>query len=370
MIKILDRYVAKSFLTGYFIAFCVLIGLRVVIELFVNIDEFAEGVKDHGAWAVGLHILTYYGYRMTLYFRDIAGVITVVAAAFSLGKMVRSNELVAMIASGVSAKRIVGPILVLAVFFAGLSIVNQELVIPSIIDKLVQNEDEWEGEESFSVWFISDDNGSLVCSNRYDAATVTMRQPTIITRKQSPIPDVWEVTGRISADFATFDYATGRWNLTNGVFYSAEADNAQPQPVASYRAADLTPRDIPLNQRAGLSSLLSFRQISELVARKTSLKDKRELLSQMHFRITDVLINLTMLMVSLPVLICRDPRTMKSAVLTSFLLTAGCFVTTFVCRMLSTEVMFTGRVMPQLWAWLPVFIFLPVAFIELDSMKT
>ncbi len=367
--KILDRYIAKSFLVGYLVAFCVLIGLRVIIEMFVKLDEFAE-LSSHGMLNVVIHVLRFYGYRTTVYFRDIAGVITVVAAAFSLGKMVRSNELVAMIASGVSAKRIVGPILVLAVFFAGLSIADQELLIPAISDKLVQKPDEWEGEESFSVWFINDNNGSLICSNRYDGATATLRQPTIILRKPTSTPLVWEVTGEITADSAQFDEKTGQWNLINGVLLSADPNKPGARPIASYAAKDLTAKDIPINQRAGLNSLLSFRQLSALAAHNTSLKTTVELLSQKHFRLTDALINLTMLMVSLPVLICRDPRTMKSAVLVSFLLTAACFVTTFVCRMLSTEVEFAGRVMPELWAWLPVFIFMPIAFIELDSMKT
>ncbi len=111
--RILDRYIAKSFLVGYLISFFVLIGLRTIIDLFVNLDKFAKHA-DLGAWSVLRQTATYYGLNMTLYFRDIAGVIVVVAAAFSLGKMVRANELVAMIASGVSAKRIVTPILVLS----------------------------------------------------------------------------------------------------------------------------------------------------------------------------------------------------------------------------------------------------------------
>jgi lipopolysaccharide export LptBFGC system permease protein LptF len=115
---------------------------------------------------------------------------------------------------------------------------------------------------------------------------------------------------------------------------------------------------------------MSSRQLAALAAQQTKIKDMAQLLSQKHFRITDPIISLTMLMVSLPVLICRDPRTMKSAVLVSFALTASCFVTTFVCKMFATEVIFAGRVMPELWAWLPVFIFLPIAFIELDAMKT
>lgn len=95
-----------------------------------------------------------------------------------------------------------------------------------------------------------------------------------------------------------------------------------------------------------------------------------DIYSQKSFRITEPLINLTMLMVSLPVLICRDPKAMKSAILVSFGLTGACFVATFVCKLLSTEVAFWGRVMPELWAWLPVFIFLPIACIELDTMRT
>ena len=364
--KILDRYIAKSFLVSYAIAFCVLIGLRILIELFVSLDEFAK-LSSRGALAMTLHILTFYGCRTTLYFHDIAGVITVVAAAFSLGKIVRSNELVAMIASGVSAQRIVGPILVLALFFTALSIADQELLIPAVSDWLVQNPDEMEGEVYMKVWFIADSNGSLICSDRYEAGSATLYQPTIITRKPTSTPGVWEVTGRISADFAQYNSRTGRWDLKNGVLFAADAPGGGSRPIASYEAPDLSARDIPLNQRAGYNSLLSFRQLSALAAKKTNIKDMVELLSQKHFRITEPLINLTMLMVSLPVLICRDPRTMKSAVLISFILTAACFVTTFVCRMLSTEVV---SVMPELWAWLPVFIFLPIAFIELDSMKT
>jgi hypothetical protein len=75
-----------------------------------------------------------------------------------------------------------------------------------------------------------------------------------------------------------------------------------------------------------------------------------------------------MLMISLPLLICRDPKTMKSAITISFGLTTACFITTFVCKMLATEFLFNLR--PEVWAWVPIFIFLPVAFIEFDSMKT
>jgi len=364
--KILDKYVAKNFMIGYCIAFCVLIGLRIIIDLFVNLDEFTEH-PDLGSLAVIKNILSFYGLHSTLYFRDFAGMITVVAAAFSLGKMVHSNELVAVMASGISLKRLIAPILLLALLLTGLLVVDQELLIPPLSDKLVRGQDAIPGQESYDVWFITDGNGSLICSQRFDVKTSTLHYPTIIRRRKKANALTWEVIGRISADKALYDPNTEEWILTNGRF--TEKDSRKiAQPIPSYES-DLTPKDIPVRRKSRHLTLLSSRQLAALAAQKTKIKDRAQLYSQKHFRVTEPIINIAMLMVCLPILVCRDPKSMKSAVIISFGVTTACFITTFVCKMLATEVFF-DHVMPPLWAWLPVVIFLPIAFIELDSMKT
>jgi lipopolysaccharide export system permease protein len=366
--KILDRYIIRSFLVGYAIAFCVLVGLWIIIDLFVNLDEFTEQ-SNLGIWGVFSHIATFYGLHVTIYFCDLAGVITVVAAVFSLGKMVRDNELVALIASGVSAQRLVVPILIPALFFTALWVADQELLIPAISSKLARGHGDIPGEEYFKVNFLSDGNGSLVYASRFYTKTSTLDRPVIITRQPANQPGLWRVTGRITADRARFNEKTGEWDLDNGLFISADPQS-DPQVVRSYRSTDLLPKDIPVICESEYKSLFSSRQLSALASRTTRVQDAAEIYSQKSFRMTEPIINLTMLMVSLPVLICRDPKTMKSAVLVSFALTAACFTTTFVCKLLSTEVVFTGRVIPEFWAWLPVFIFVPIAFIEIDAMRT
>jgi lipopolysaccharide export system permease protein len=366
--KILDRYIAKSFLIGYAIAFCVLIGLWIIIDLFVNLDEFVEQ-SDLGVWTVASHIATFYGLHATTYFRDLAGVITVVAAVFSLGKMVRDNELVAIMASGVSAQRVVAPIVGMAILFTVLSVADQELVIPAISSKLARGHGDVPGEEYFKVSFLPDGNGSLIHARAFFVKTATLDKPAIVTRRATDMPGIWEVTGWISADKARFNETTGEWDLDHGLFFDAQPQN-YPQVVRSYRSPGLLPKDIPVICESEYKSLFSSRQLSALAGRAARVQDVAEIYSQKSFRITEPVINLTMLMVSLPVLICRDPKSMKSAIFISFTLTAACFAATFVCKLLSTEVLFTGRVMPELWAWLPVFIFLPIAFIELDAMRT
>jgi len=379
--KILDRYVAKNFLIGYAIAFSVLIGLRIIIDLFVNLDEFTEHA-DLGTLAVIKNILIFYGLNSTLYFRDFAGMITVVAAAFSLGKMVRSRELVVVMASGVSLKRVIAPIVLLAVLLTVVLVVDQEFIIPPLSDKLVRSEDALPGEESYDVWFISDGYGSLILSQRFDVKTSTLHNPTILLRRKTAKPGIWEPIGRIDAEMAVnYNPKTGKWQLINGQFTevpkrgegrlgSPEKDSQKgPQPIASY-ASDITPKDIPVRRKSEHKTLLSSRQLASLAKQGTKIKDMAQLYSQKHFRITEPIINFVMLMVCLPILVCRDPKSMKSAVMISFAMVGLCFITTFLCKMFATEVVFEGGVMPELWAWLPVFIFAPIAFIELDSMKT
>ena len=377
--KLLDKYIAKNFLTGYLIALCVLMGLRIIIDLFVKLDEFTENV-ELGTLAVIKNIIIFYGVNSTIYFRDFAGIITVVAAAFSLGKMVRNNELVAVMASGISLKRIISPIVFLALMLTSLLVIDQELVIPLLSDKLVRKHDAVPGRESYDVWFISDNKGSLICSQKFDVKTATLYNPTIIMRRQGTQPGTWQVTGWMEADNAVYNPETGSWDLTNGRFtqvskhfedqsFLAEKDGYKTRGTVLSYSSDITPKDIPVMRKSRHKTLLSSRQLSVLAAQRTKIRDLAQLYSQKHFRITDPIINFVMLMISLPILVCRDPKSMKSAVAISFAVTTACFITTFVCKIFATEMVFQ-RIIPEFWAWLPIFIFLPIAFIELDSMKT
>jgi len=353
------------------------VGLRIIIDLFVNLDEFTEHADLETAVVIK-NIFTFYLLNGTLYFRDFAGMITVVAAAFSFGKMVRHNELVAVMASGVSLKRIIFPIVFLALLLTGVLVIDQELIIPPLANRLVRSQGDVPGHESYQVRFIGDGNGSLINSLKFDVETSTLYDPTILLRRPTSRPGIWEVTGRIDAEKAVDKDQTGRWDLyirspetgewvSHGLLDEFGSGKGL-QPIAFY-TSDITAKDIPVRCESEHKTLLSLRQLKALEAQKIQIRDMAQLSSQKHFHVTDPLINLVMLMISLPILVCRDPKSVKSAVMISFALTGACFIFTFICKIFATEVVF-DRVMPELWAWLPVFIFLPIAFIELDSMKT
>ncbi len=372
--KTLDKYVAKNFLTGYFISLMVLVGMRIVIDLFVNLDEFAEQHVKLSTIEVLWNICRFYGIRSCLYFRDSAGMITVVAAVFSLGRMIRNNELIAVMASGVSLKRVIAPIVLLAIFFTGFLVIDQEFIIPHFANELTSSHDELPGQQQFSVWYMPDSDGSLICANNFDEASGILSGLTIIVRHPSEQPDQWIATGVIQANSAEYDGQNQGWNLHNGRLVRIITDSEEaslglaPQKVDFYKS-NITPQQIPMRQQEGYKALLSSAQLAAMAKPGTRVKDLAELHSQKHFRITDPIINMIMLMVALPILVCRDPKAMKSAIAISFAVTTACFIVTFICKMTATEVFF-NQFRPEMWAWLPVFIFFPIAAMELDSMKT
>ena len=372
--KILDRYIAKSFLTGYAITFMVLIGLLIIVDLSLHIDEFSEHA-ERGVDTISIikNISIFYAARSAQYFRDLAGIITVVAATFSLVKMTSNNELIVIMASGVSLKRVIAPIILLAALLTGLLVIDQELIIPRLADRLVRPHDTLPGEDSYDIWFMSDTKGSLICTRDFDEKTSTLSYPLIIVREPYGAAG-WKVVGKIQAKKGIYNNETGGWDLIEGTYVKidrgADISDVQiaPEPIGFYES-DLTPYDIPIRRQEGFKDLLSSAQLSTLASQRTRIKDLPELYSQKHFRVTNPIINMVMLMVALPILVCRDPKRMKTAILISFGFTTACFLVSFACKMVATEVFF-NQIRPELWAWMPVFIFLPVAFLEIDSMRT
>ena len=381
--KILDKYVAKNFLIGYVIVLMVMMGLIIVVDLFVNLDEFAEPPKhisqegevitvEDGPIQVLSRIFIFYTAQSALYFRECAGFITVTAAVFSLGRMTKNNELIAIMASGVSLKRVIAPIIILSTLLTGLLIIDQELIIPRLANKLVRTHDSITGSQAYSVWFMEDSKGSRICTGHYDEGTATMTDLAIIIREKISAKK-WKTKGRIKADRAVYDYQNKGWRLKNGRYDEISSDiqnnemQFKPEPRTFY-ISDLTPEIVPLKRQESFLELLSLKQLSAL-EKGARTKDLASLIAQKQNRITDPIINIIMLLVALPVLVCRDPKSMKTAILKSFLITASCFAVTFICKMVATEVIF-NQIRPEIWAWLPVMIFLPIAFIEIDSMRT
>jgi len=364
--SLIDRYVSKEFLVSYLIALSVLLSLVILIDLFVMFDEFVEtesDAKSPGVFEVVAKIFDYYGPKVFQYFRDLSGMIVLLAAAFSLARMTRQNELTAVLASGISLKRVIAPIIFLGFLLNMLLVVDQEFILPRLADKLVRRHDESSARRTVRVWNLPDREKALL-SGRYDPEKKVLSKLYVILRKEG------RLTGLITADRAErWNPKEKSWRLINGLcfrFGNAEEAGAgdSMDPCASYRS-DLSPEYLWLQRNSSYKSLMSSKELSRLLDRDLKRGEYAEIISEKHFRFADPIINMVMLLLGLPMLVSREKRSTKTSIFLAIMGSGGCFLATFACKLLAG-----GMMPPLLAAGLPIVIFLPLSVVILDGLKT
>ena len=186
MFKTLDRYIMRTFLHSLLMWFLVFMMMRIVIDLFVKMDEFTENLDEAGGlWFTVSKIAMHYFYHSFVYLTEMGGIVIVASAVFAVARMNHTNELTAMLASGVSLHRVVWPIIIAAIGFGALVVIDQELILPRISKHLTLEEDEiMQGKEGFRVKGVSDENHTFWASDYYDPKSKKLTN--VITIVKSP----------------------------------------------------------------------------------------------------------------------------------------------------------------------------------------
>ncbi|HEY8668560.1 MAG TPA: LptF/LptG family permease [Tepidisphaeraceae bacterium] len=377
--KILDRYVLTTFLKNYLISFFVLVGLYVVLDMIFNFDDFTRIQAEQGQstleslpsiiFAIG----EYYFYQMFLFFLFLSGIIPVVAAAFTLMRFSRFNELVAILAAGRPLLRVALPIIFAGLVLNGLVIIDQEVLIPGMIPKLTRDRREagTDSAKAYPIQSMQDENRALLVVGRYVSGPTTpaMENITLIARDENLSP-----VARLTADAATWDAQQQQWQLTNGLRLDirlTEGRRPEPERVAVYKS-DISPETIALYRSRDFVRFLSTERISELI--NTASYGRVELLRVKHTRFTQPILNFILLLLAIPCVMTREPGRLKSAALRCVILMALCLGTVFITQQLAgnppPEHPDWTSTWPALWAWIPVFVFGPLAVYLLDGIKT
>lgn len=381
--RIIDRYVIRSFVWNYLITLFVLIGLYIVLDMVFNFDELVEVKGEQvpvGAIASIMHVahnvFDYYFYQTFLIFTNLSPVIPGVAAAFTLIRLSRSNELVAILAAGVPLLRVVTPIIVVAVILSSLVIVNQELVIPRMIDKLTRKHDQVGSNFRIKAEPINGirdaQTNAFFRAARYTPATPSA-PPTIEYLDVLDRTADGQVVGHLSADRAVWDGESRRWILTNGRYVSGLAPGSMaeaPRAVTELRST-VTPEVIALYRSMDVAELLSTARINEMLASPQAF-GTHELVKVKHVRWAGIFLNWTMLLLTIPGVLSREPRIDLGMAVKSGILIALVMGLVFITQNLATS-----PPNPQwldqwaaLMAFLPVFIFAPIAVYLLTRVKS
>lgn len=378
--KLIDRYVAVSFLKDYLISFLVLVGMRVVLDMVLNLDELVEvtGKTDLSGLPLLLEFARYvgdfYAHQMFLYFVELSGVIPVVAASFTLMRMVRFNELSALLSAGVPLLRVAMPIILTSLVLNGVLWVDQEMVIPRIIPKLIRSHD-WGSDTDGHAWTISamrDDRGGKLFASRYYPLEQPPRMEhlsvVVVDERNRPIC-------HIRADEAVWEAKLGAWRLSGGRMDRNLLPGLR-EPVRSekieYYQSSITPEKIHLFQSTDFVDLLSTSRINELLQSETYAR--AELLRVKHTRgPAQILLNMVLLLLAIGSILTRDPQRLIWAAAKCVLLCLGCTLVAVAGQKLAGQPPLLANLAgqwPALMAWLPVFTFGPLSIVLLDRVKS
>src|SRR5437588_2520521 len=148
MLTLMDRQLIVSYVKAYLICLVSMVGLFIVVDLFTNLDNFTEG--NGGFQQVMGAIITCYTMKTVQIFDRLCEAIVLLAAMFTVALLQRNNELLPLLSAGVSTRRVVRPVLLSAFLMLGLTILNQEFLLPRIDSYMAETKD-FKGDKATSV---------------------------------------------------------------------------------------------------------------------------------------------------------------------------------------------------------------------------
>jgi lipopolysaccharide export system permease protein len=387
MIRILDRYLLRSFLANYVLSLFVLISLYVVLDLSFNADEFTETMTDGpqqqssflgGALKVVGNIIDYYVFNIPLYFVQLSGAITLFAACVTLARLQRQNEVTAVLSSGTSMYRLAMPILFAGLAMNAVLILDQELLIPAIAPKLARPRDNVEGARIHKdLWYIKDADGRLFSAQEFSPKDQEITGLIVLERLPEPgdTANNGQLRSVIRADRARWNERKGGWDLTQRGFrldIGRQADFAVSDigekltPVATdFYKTDLSPANLLLRKSAQWLDFLSLGQIKLLQNRGDA--DPVRVARIRHTRFTLPISNMVLLLLGIPFFMNRLPGNVLGQGSKALAICAVAFLTTFLGQQVVGT---TGGFWQALPYWLPIFIFGPIAVLLMDNVDT
>jgi lipopolysaccharide export system permease protein len=111
-IKRIDRYVIVSFAAALVSTTMLVAILFVALDAFPHLDDFVETIKRDGGWSGLFTIGAYYVSRFLMELGTFGEIVAIASAVVVVAGMAKANEFVALLAGGMSLRRMALPVLI------------------------------------------------------------------------------------------------------------------------------------------------------------------------------------------------------------------------------------------------------------------
>ncbi len=378
--RILTRFILLRFLGNFALLFAFLFLFGISIDVIIGWGYFTAAAdriatakagmaQEGGFFGVLRLILEFHGPRIFQFYQFMMPLIALGAMGFTASAMMRSRELVALLAIGVSMRRAVMPMLLGMAILCVLQLVNQEFLVPHLRERLLlaHNDIGRTVVKTMSLPLTTDSQGRLIHAARFDPSTETLTGLYALERSPEGA-----VVRRIEALSATWSQQQHAWILHGGKSGVPRESTETPsgerramfvdQPI-ELLATDLDPKTIALRQRFLMRQMLSSSEVAELS--RSSAFDPSSLARLTVGKYASLLIGFLVVAISIPFFALREPvpllpQAVRCAAVGVPLILTGMIVVALPLSPLT----------PTVGVFLPVALLIPVAVWRFAFIKT
>ncbi|MCF6213564.1 MAG: LptF/LptG family permease [Flavobacteriaceae bacterium] len=231
--KIIDKYIIKSFLSPFLTTFLVILFVLVMQTLWLRFDQIAgKGIE------IGV-ILKFLGYLSLMMVPQAFPIAILLSSIMTMGKFAENYELAALKASGISLKRIMRPLIFLALLFSGINFLFLNNIFPKAAFKsknlLVNMQKKKPALALIAGRFNSDIPGYLIrFDEKYGKEKNELKNVLIydLTDLKGNVKSITAKTGKITTEegskYMTFILYNGYYNEENDKEISSKERKRMP----------------------------------------------------------------------------------------------------------------------------------------------
>ncbi len=252
--KILDRYILSKFLSTYFFAIAMIIVIVVIFDYVEKIDDFTELKAPFTAVA-----FDYYLNFIPFFINQFSGLFTFIAVIFFTSKMAYQTEIVAMLSSGMSFRRLMWPYFLGAFIIGSLSLSLNLWVIPRAQSDILAFEQQYIKRMKDTKYdrhiYRQVEPGTFAYIRGYSDASRSMSY-FALERYESG-----SIVRSLEAATVKIDPETKRWRASR--YIEREFDSLGVETFAQFRNLD-TLINLDINELGDINGLIQTMNITEL----------------------------------------------------------------------------------------------------------
>lgn len=253
---IIDRYIIRKFLGTYIFAIILILAITVMFDINEKLDSFLKAPLKATVFDYFLNFLPYFANQFSPLF-------TFIAVIFFTSKLAANSEIIAMMASGMSFKRLMKPYIISAAVIALATYLLAAYVIPPANVKRIDYTNTYVKNKRVEYGAniqLQVEKGEIAYMSRYDNKTKTGYKFSLESFKDK------KLVSRLTANTIRYD-TLHRWQVRDYMIRTLEGDR---EKITYGRRLDtiiaMEPRDFLISKND--EEMMTTPALSEYISRQ------------------------------------------------------------------------------------------------------